>query len=359
MKTVVLGLFDDLDDARRVLEELAGSPLDLEAIEVLHRDLDRQRGLSEEFGLRGKRTGLTGLAVGAILGGVAGFLLGQRYLVSLGALLSMTGGVLLGALVGAVAGVMADTLRIPPEHESDVLQALEEGATAIVVRTENLPTARAIGDLFRASGSRELSALEPEIEESTAPPAPAALGAGAPEGQPEEARIPEGHTIFAPPWRRGVGAEPEDAPELEADRTEIDATLGETDARTASAAALDGAAAEAARAETTDDRMDAPTDEPNADPSQADAPGAPLPPPSGDEVALADDADIILLGLSARYDRALRDAGLDTVGALAGSLEEGEEVLLRVPGIGPVAVTRIRERLASHGMPAAASGPAA
>lgn len=359
MKTVVLGLFDDLDDARRVLEELAGSPLDLEAIEVLHRDLDQQRGLSEEFGLRGKRTGLTGLAVGAILGGVAGFLLGQRYLVSLGALLSMTGGVVLGALVGAVAGVMADTLRVPPEHESDVLQALEEGATAVVVRTENLPTARAIGDLFRASGSRELSALEPEGEEAAAPPAPAAAearaGAGAPEQEPEEARIPEGHTIFAPPWRRGVGAEPEDAPALEADPTEIDAAFGETEAGTASAAALDGAATEPASVETTDDRMDAPTD----DPAEDDAPGAPLPPPSGDEVALADDADIILLGLSARYDRALRDAGLDTVGALAGSLEEGEEALLRVPGIGPVAVTRIRERLASHGIPAAASGPAA
>ena len=48
MKTVVLGVFDEVEDARRVLAQLADSPLDLAAVEVVHAEPAFQQALAEE-----------------------------------------------------------------------------------------------------------------------------------------------------------------------------------------------------------------------------------------------------------------------------------------------------------------------
>ena len=157
MKTVVLGLFDDQEQAGGVLAQLVGSPLDLDTIEVVSHDLDSQRALTSEYGLdRGRRGVGTAVGLCAMLGGVAGYIVGSGVLAELGPLLTVSGGILLGALGGLVLGLLSETVRVPEDHSAAVLDALEKGATAIVVRTSNVPTAHAIGDLFRAGGSRLL-----------------------------------------------------------------------------------------------------------------------------------------------------------------------------------------------------------
>ncbi len=199
MKTVVLGLFDDLETARRVLNQLAASPLDLDQISVVHGDLDTQRSLAREAGLPAHRSPLAGTVAGALagaaLGGYAGATLVPE---SVGWLLAMALGAVLGAAAGAALGALSETVRVPKAHQAEVLTALEGGATALIVRSESLPTARAVGDLFRVAGSRELSPLGPV-------PAAVASGAGSDLATAADALVAAGgETVLD----EGVVAEP-------------------------------------------------------------------------------------------------------------------------------------------------------
>ncbi|MFN8423597.1 MAG: hypothetical protein U0470_09535 [Anaerolineae bacterium] len=255
MKTVVLGLFDDLETARRVLNQLAASPLDLDQISVVHGDLETQRNLAREAGLPAHRSPLAGMIFGTLVGAAIGYIAGAALAPDvLGPLMSIALGAMLGAIGGAAMGALSETVRVPRVHQLEVLQAIAEGATALIVRSDNLPTARAVGDLFRVSGSRELSPLDPgpapapseddgddspaETVEpvtgvvaeplggpATAPPGDAELSRFAPPTAPPTAPATapatppavesvatmtpaaapsEGETLYAPPWRRGV-----------------------------------------------------------------------------------------------------------------------------------------------------------
>jgi hypothetical protein len=224
MKTAVIGLFDDVDDARRVLTQLAGSPLDLSAIQVVSADTETERTLAEEAGLPGKHHVLTGVIAGAILGAAIGVLAAQlEVMARLGTLLSGAAGILIGGIVGGLVGAAAGRLRLPEGQDELVMSAIDEGATAIVVRTENVPTARAISDLFKSEGSRvsvdgatdyasnvaadsaafqhpETDTATPDTDtpaspDPTAPPD--AIPSVAPPGPPDD-----DHSRFAPPWSR-------------------------------------------------------------------------------------------------------------------------------------------------------------
>lgn len=195
MKTVVFGLFDDTSDARRVLDQLAGSPLDLETVSVVHRDPAVQEALGAEAGLPRRRVLSTGALVGALLGAAAGAYLGTAALAVLGPLLTMGLGAAAGAILGAAAAVLTDRARVPAPLADDLVEALGGGATVLTVRTSNLATARAIRDLFEAGGSRLLGPPEQQAQPAT--------GLGPP-GAPEspDAGAPADHALFAPPWRR-------------------------------------------------------------------------------------------------------------------------------------------------------------
>jgi hypothetical protein len=207
MKTVVFGIFDEIADARRVLEQLARSPLDLDAVAVVHADPALQRELSDEAGLPRGRAVATGAVAGALLGGAAGAALGTWLLAPLGPLLAAAGGLLVGGACGATAAALGESVSLPSDASGDVLAAVQGGATVIMVRTANRPTARALRDLFQVAGSRILDTLT--AEESPAPttfarPADAAADtqhgddrATGTDGDTEHA-----HTLFAPPWRR-------------------------------------------------------------------------------------------------------------------------------------------------------------
>lgn len=418
MKTVVLGLFDDIDDARRVLGQLASSPLDLSTIEVVRRDVASQAELTREAGLGGRRAPWAALLAGALLGATAGALAGQGPLASLGPLLSLAAGLIIGTVVGAALAGFSDTLRVPPAHAGEMLEAVEAGATAIVVRTDNLPTARAIGDLFTASGSRELTALDAghgseeasdDVSEASATPAPSTEHARAVEIPETSTAANQPDAIFAPPWRRGVPQADAQPPPGDSDSPRpsgaeqqpgaADPERVEDHSFRSSAGSSRAAEASAVRGDATRPAQPPPPSSPAPVrfaplPSTSTGPTPPATPPEppppevpaahershavstepadepGDTndvaaatsgsgassaepegVTLADDADIIVLGLAARHARALRDAGLQTVGDVARAMARIENGALSIPGIGPAGARAIREQLVGAGVP--------
>ncbi len=215
MKTSVIGLFDEVDDARRVLSQLVGSPLDLGAIHVVSADPDLERQLRSDSGLPHRSGVVAGIAAGALLGAVLGAIAAQNPSVAarLGTVLAVAAGILIGLISGAVAGASVGRLHLPEDQDETVLEALQEGATVILVRTENVPTARAIRDLFQSGGSR----TAPQASQAAHLATPAAADqrdasrTQSPTGSDPSSASPADrlsqHSRFAPPWRRGSGDE--------------------------------------------------------------------------------------------------------------------------------------------------------
>jgi hypothetical protein len=402
MKTIVLGLFDELDDARQVLGELAGSPLDLDAIELVCEDVATQHALAAEIGLPARRGISAGLLLGAITGGVAGYFGGTTALAALGPLLGTAAGTLLGSAAGSALGAVSETTRVPPVHRSEMEAALAEGATAIIVRTDNLPTARAIGDLFQMGGSRNLSPLPedetngqvaasdtidelrfapPGVESESAPgtadlasstdtgrtqpqePAPAMPPAPIADSPPTPAESATGETLFAPPWRRGGGAQaPVPAPDPTPGQTAAPdpwarTTQPETDSPSEAQPATQPAQQPTSSVEPADPESTGPaapivSPEPiapasplHASPAAPDTPAA----PSSDErtapARLPADTPVDALGLSSRVSGALHRAGIENLADLRAHASSGEAGLAELPGIGPVAVSVILNRM--------------
>lgn len=214
MRTIVFGLFEELDDARRVLGQLARSPLDLDAVTVVHADPVVQRDLCAEAGLPARRGVLAGLVAGALAGGAVGAFLGSTVLAALGSLLGTAAGVIAGGAIGAAMAALNESLRLPPDHAAELAAGVERGATVVLVRAGSLPTARALRDLFVAAGSRTLTPIDADPGTSgpgallPVPDRPAATTtAAAPAGEPLPAGHPApaadtSHALFAPPWRR-------------------------------------------------------------------------------------------------------------------------------------------------------------
>jgi uncharacterized membrane protein len=300
VKSVVFGVFENTDDARRVLHQLADSPLDLDTVRVVHADPDVQASLAAEIGLPRDRAVPTGVVVGALLGAMLGAYAGTSWLASLGVVLAAAAGMLLGAVAGALVGAFGDKLRMPDEDADALLEEMERGATVVLVRTTNLPTARAVSDLFIAGGSMpprpgsrtatlkavsdhttdaltrgaEAMAVVEELstdEQSTVDTVDQITVGDTPP-------VTEEDELFAPPWRRTpfaarptqqaavppiAAAETESEDDRPADATDADGEDDETRAA-ADSAETDDALIESDVEHSTDERSTAPD---NADPA--------------------------------------------------------------------------------------------
>ncbi len=201
MKTVVLGLFDDPAAAEQVLRQLAQSPLDMRSVHVVHADATVQRNLERAVLLPCRRGAVGGALTGAVVGAALALFAQATMapLAALGPLLAASGGIVLGGLGGAALAVSATAVAIPPASAAEVARAVEDGATAVVVQTDKLPTARAIADLFRLAGSRL-----PTAADSLSPPPASADGAAT----PSPVAWQEDHSQFAPRRPRAAGSPP-------------------------------------------------------------------------------------------------------------------------------------------------------
>jgi hypothetical protein len=212
MKTTVMGVFPRQEDARRVLSQLVGSTLDLDAIRVLHRAPETQRQLAAEAGLPADRSVPAGIVAGALLGAAAGFGLGVTPglpLAGAGPLFLGALGLLAGAAAGGLFSAMADALPVPRSQLPELADTVDRGATVVLVRTDSLPTARAIRDLFQASGSEILAPVgegeEDVVTEIVSPPdlfVDTTVLTAAPPVAAAGDTVPDAHAPFVPPWRR-------------------------------------------------------------------------------------------------------------------------------------------------------------
>lgn len=398
MKTVVVGVFDQLADAGRVIAQLAASPLDMDTVQVVHSEAAVQERLSAEAGLPPRRAALSTLLAGAALGGLAGFWFGgglaaadaaegaTALLPNLGPLPGLALGLVLGAALGLLAALFGERTEIPEQHRAGLLQALREGATVVTVRTENLPTARAIGDLFRAGGSR----LMPDV---SAPSGAASEGGGGPVavGAPAGASVgghdagpPASHQAFVPPWRRGSAGEaadegaPASTPAPTADPAPPAAfTLFPEAGDAAPGAPPEAAAAGASAISSTPaaglpgqgrplpdrtlrhgdvvigrDTTSQPLQMPEVAPLPADSPGF-VPRPEGSPMPAAE-PPLEALGLPARIVRALQAAQVRDTATLRQMAAQDPRALDLIPGIGPMAQKQIRIAL---GLEAEAPAP--
>ena len=321
MKTVVLGLFDDLDTARRVLNQLAASPLDLDQISVVHGDLDTQRGLARDAGLPAHRGPMAGVVAGALIGAALGYYAGTALAPeAVGWLLALALGAVIGALVGGALGAISETVRVPKVHQAEVLQAIGEGATALVVRSDSLPTARAVGDLFRVAGSRELSPLGPPAPQTDAEdPAAAAAAVEAEEGVIAE---PLGESFAGAATAAETAQFAQFAPPVESDRAP--AAAGPT---TAPQAAGETIFAPPRRRGVVDPADVAPAPSPTPTPSpSASASAAVVAPPAAPSSSFAPPADAVSIQASntaptADGARAMDAAATDTTSTDAASTD--------------------------------------
>jgi hypothetical protein len=197
-KTLVIGVFAAVAEARAVLEQLASSPLDLHDVTVLHRDGATQRDLRRAAGIPDDRSALVAALAGAVVGAAAG-VLATSSVPALGPALNAAVGGVLGAAAAVAAFVWLTPLKIPAEHRAALAAAVEGGDVLLVVRAEGLPTASAIGDLFRAYGARDLGLAPP-------PPAPEAGGPRLYDAAGEKAPA-GGDQMFLPPHRRSEGGQ--------------------------------------------------------------------------------------------------------------------------------------------------------
>ncbi len=385
MKTVVVGVFDQLADAGRVIAQLAASPLDMDTVQVVHSEAAVQERLSAEAGLPPRRAALSTLLAGAALGGLAGFWFGgglaaadaadgaTALLPNLGPLPGLALGLVLGAAFGLLAALFGERTEIPEQHRAGLLQALREGATVVTVRTENLPTARAIGDLFRAGGSRLLpDGSAPGAAASEGGGGPVATGAlsgasvGGPDGGP-----PASHQAFVPPWRRGSAGEAADegapaaAPSPAADPVPPTAFTLFPEAGDAGPGAPPEPAAGAAAITSTPaaglpgqgspppdrtlrhgdvvigrDTTSRPLQMTEVAPLPADRAGF-VPRPEGSQMAAAE-PPLEALGLPARIVRALQAAQVRDTATLRQMAVQDQRALDLIPGIGPMAQKQIR-----------------
>lgn len=149
LKTVV-GLFDDLGDAREAVSELKSrgfgdAEVSLAAnasAEEYHRYFDdagayRSEALVEESTGAGK-----GAGIGAVLGGVAGLLAGLSIItipgigpiVGAGPIASTLMGAVAGGLVGGLLGALTD-MGVPEEHAGYYSEGVRRGGSLVIVKT--------------------------------------------------------------------------------------------------------------------------------------------------------------------------------------------------------------------------------
>jgi uncharacterized membrane protein len=143
MANTILGIFDDPVAARRAMDELRASALDLHDISVISR--------SGEGATDGEHLGAgEGAAIGAVWGGLVGLaallIPGVGPFVAGGALFAALTGAATGAVVGGVAGALMDSAGLSEEEARNYEAQVHGGKTLLAVkaRDEDALTVRRI-----------------------------------------------------------------------------------------------------------------------------------------------------------------------------------------------------------------------
>ena len=143
MKTVV-GLYDDLETARRAVQDLTDAGFDANDINLIAGDPNAQDGeLDEDAVQAGADAAVEGAVTGGVLGGLAGLLFGLSSLALPGLGPVVVAGPLLtslvGAGIGAAGGGLVATLvewGLSEEEAELYLEGVRRGSALVMVRTQ-------------------------------------------------------------------------------------------------------------------------------------------------------------------------------------------------------------------------------
>jgi len=146
MKTIV-GMFDDLGEAHRAVDELANLGVGRREISVITQE-PNGRGTAnpatENRGSRAADGAGVGAGTGAVVGGVAGILAslgliaipGIGGLLALGPIVALLSGAGIGAAAGGIIGGLIG-LGIPEEDAEEYAEGIRRGGTVVTARVDD------------------------------------------------------------------------------------------------------------------------------------------------------------------------------------------------------------------------------
>jgi uncharacterized membrane protein len=155
--TTILGVFDDSVNARRALDELRASTLELVDTSIITRSADAGND---------RLTAGEGAVVGAVWGGLVGLIAliipGVGPFIAGGAIFAALTGAAAGAVVGGVAGALIENTGIPREEAERYEAAVHQGKTLVAVKARE-EDALAVRRILAHDGARSIHENETDI----------------------------------------------------------------------------------------------------------------------------------------------------------------------------------------------------
>ncbi len=156
MARTVVGVYDDREQAQRVVQDLVDSGIGRNDISLMTRDPREGREVREERGHHAAEGAGAGAGIGALLGGAGGLLVGLGALaipgigplVAAGPLAAALAGAGIGAGVGALVGALVG-MGIPEDEAEYYSEAVRRGGTLVAVRSSDEMTERAVSIMER------------------------------------------------------------------------------------------------------------------------------------------------------------------------------------------------------------------
>ncbi|MCW5852468.1 MAG: hypothetical protein KIT87_20505, partial [Anaerolineae bacterium] len=160
MSTVV-GLFETRDQAQQAVQALRNAGIPQDDISLVMRDRREAQATAADIGA-GSATA-AGLAGGAVLGGLAGWLVGIGALaipgigpiVAAGPLAAALTGGAIGAATGGLLGALVDA-GVPEEEARTYQSGIERGASLLSVRAPD-GREQQVRDMMNRAGMRDLA----------------------------------------------------------------------------------------------------------------------------------------------------------------------------------------------------------
>lgn len=136
----VIGVYDNVDDAIRAVEELKAQGYDREDISLVAKDRDEVKAVNAETGTKAEEGLAAGAAAGGLLGGATGLLAGVGALAipGIGPILAAgpIAAALTGAAVGAGTGGLAGALigmGIPEDEANQYERDIKDGKLIVLL----------------------------------------------------------------------------------------------------------------------------------------------------------------------------------------------------------------------------------
>lgn len=153
--TTILGVFDDPIAARRAVDELRASPLNLDDVSIVSRATTSGAAVDNADDVSAGE----GAAIGAVWGGLVGLaallIPGVGPFIAGGALFAALTGAATGAVVGGIAAALIDFSGVPEDEARHYETMVHEGKTLVAVKSREAD-ATEVRRMLAAAGAASL-----------------------------------------------------------------------------------------------------------------------------------------------------------------------------------------------------------